>query len=226
MRRNLELPFCISFFLCCPLVHQPPCPFKQTVSCNQIHLQICNWSSRPNGLVSLQLSTGCYLFSSSCQVVGATINSCRWHTKCCTNGGDFPIHPIHTCTVPSSQTIMMRRFQKLALKNLQELSIVFHQDWRQLLVQGQGLRQATTGGRVIYFYSNGSATANRGAEVCSPRERPLWYQSFILPPAGHPSVASCRPRLRNRILHREGRLDQRFLPCLHYVPPPAPLRWP
>ena len=47
----------------------------------------------------------------------------------------------------------------------QELSIVFQQDWRQLLGQGQ----VSGGGGVVYFYSNGSATANRGAEVCKCR---------------------------------------------------------
>lgn len=45
----------------------------------------------------------------------------------------------------------------------QELSIVFHQDWRQQLAEGSV--RTVAGGRVVYFYSNGSATANRGAEV-------------------------------------------------------------
>jgi hypothetical protein len=45
---------------------------------------------------------------------------------------------------------------------------------------GEGHRQASTGGRVIYFYSNGSATPNRGAEVCKSRALNLAMLQFSL----------------------------------------------
>lgn len=54
------------------------------------------------------------------------------------------------------------RFLYAVLNIQQELSIVFHQDWRQLLAHARG---AVGERNVVYFYSNGSATANRGAEV-------------------------------------------------------------
>ena len=53
-------------------------------------------------------------------------------------------------------------FLHAVLNIQQELSIVFHQDWRQLLAHARG---AVGERNVVYFYSNGSATANRGAEV-------------------------------------------------------------
>ena len=68
-------------------------------------------------------------------------------------------HPLHRMPIAATSDPSSR--PAFFLNHQQELSIVFHQDWRQILGQGQGIG----GGGIVYFYSNGSSTANRGAEV-------------------------------------------------------------
>jgi hypothetical protein len=64
--------------------------------------------------------------------------------------------------------------------------MVFHQDLR-LLNQGNRI----VGEGVVYFYSNGSAVANRGAEVIKRREfTPLSSLSNSTLASGHSSAAS------------------------------------
>ncbi len=86
----------------------------------------------------------------------------------------------------------------------QELSLAFHQDWR-LVNQGREI----VGDRVVYFYSNGSATANRGAEVCKRNIAVCNPVSKSIPP-GYSSAAPRSSWLRNRILHREGQIQIMF----------------